>query len=133
MTRYVLDTNIVSHLVRGHPEALRRVMATPMSDLFISAITEGELLFGLAKRPDAKRLHRAVEELLKRVDVLPWDSKAAARYGRLRATMESKGQILGPLDLLIAGHALSEEAVLVSNDRAFGMVAGLAVEDWTVG
>ena len=57
MKHYLLDTNTVSHLIKGHPAVARRMVAVPMSSLCISAITEGELLFGLAKRPDAKRLH----------------------------------------------------------------------------
>ncbi|MHB1291287.1 MAG: PIN domain-containing protein [Sulfuricella sp.] len=88
-------------------------------------------MFGPAKRPDAKRLHLAVRELLRRVDVLPWDSAIAKRYGTVRADMARQGKILAPLDLLIATHALSVGAVLVTNDRAFGQVAGLYVEDWT--
>ena len=70
MTRVMLDTNVVGHLLKGHPAVLRHVVAVPMASLCVSAITEGELLFGLAKRPEAARLHRAVGELLKRVDVL---------------------------------------------------------------
>jgi tRNA(fMet)-specific endonuclease VapC len=131
MKRYMLDTNTVSHLLKGHPDVARRVVAVPMASLCISAITEGELLFGLAKRPDAKRLHAAVHELLKRVDVLPWDSDTAERYGPVRADMERRGKILGPLDLLIATHALAVDTVLVTNDRAFGQVVGLHLEDWT--
>ena len=61
MKRYLLDTNTVSHLIKGHPAVARRVVAVPMASLCISAITEGELLFGLAKRPDAKRLHHLVQ------------------------------------------------------------------------
>ena len=97
----------------------------------LSAITEGELLFGLAKRPAARRLQIAVREFLRRVDVLPWDSTIAERYGTLRAGMEGQGKILAPLDLLIAAHALGLDAVLVTNDRAFGQIAGLTIEDWT--
>ena len=89
------------------------------------------LLFGLAKRPEATRLRRAVSEFLRRVDVLPWDSVAAERYGVLRAGMEGVGRTMGPLDLLIAAHALSAGAVLVTGDRAFGMVPALGVADWT--
>ncbi len=74
MKHYMLDTNTVSHLIKAHPAVARRVVAAPMAALCISAITEGELLFGLAKRPDAHRLHRAVREFLRRVDVLPWNS-----------------------------------------------------------
>jgi len=131
MKRYMLDTNTVSHLLKEHPAVVRRVMAAPMAALCVSAITEGELLFGLAKRPDATRLHLAVGQFLRRVDVLPWDSVVAKRYGTVRTDMARQGRILAPLDLLIATHALGVDAVLVSNDRAFGQVAELQIEDWT--
>jgi len=131
MKRYMLDTNTVSHLLREHPVVVRQVMAAPMAALCVSVITEGELLFGLARRPDAKRLHRAVSEFLRCVDVLPWDSTVAKHYGFVRAEMERHGMILAPLDLLIATHALSIGAVLVTNDRAFSQVTDLHVEDWT--
>lgn len=131
MKPYLLDTNTVSHLIKGHPMVARRVVAAPIAALCISAITAGELYSGLAKRPDAKRLQRVVTELLRRVDVLPWDNSIAERYGRLRAELQRQGQSLGSLDLLIAAHAMAIGAVLVTSDRAFGQVAGLAVEDWT--
>lgn len=133
MIRYMLDTNTVSHLVREHPAVMRRVMAVPMASLCISAITEGELLYGLAKRPDAGRLHRVVRELLLRLDVLPWDSAAAETYGTTRAAMERQGRTLAPLDMMIAAHAIAVRRTLVSNDQAFGHAAALTVEDWTVG
>jgi tRNA(fMet)-specific endonuclease VapC len=114
-----------------HPAVVRRVLAVPMATACISSITKAELLFGLARRPEAKRLHTAVGEFLRRVDVLPWDSEVAERYGATRAAMERQGKTLGPLDLLIASHALRAEAVLVTNDRAFAQVDGLRVEDWT--
>jgi tRNA(fMet)-specific endonuclease VapC len=131
MKRYMLDTNTVSHLIKAHPAVARHMVAVPMASLCISAITEGELLFGLAKRPDAKRLHVVVREFLRRVDALPWDSAIAEHYGTVRAEMEEKGKILAPLDLLIATHALSAGAVLVTNDRAFGQMPNLHLEDWT--
>ena len=132
MKRYMLDTNIVSYVLKAQPAVVRRLLAVPMSSLCISAITEGELLFGLAKRPDAKRLHTAVWQFLQRVDVLPWDSAVAESFGILRADMEQKGKILATLDLLIVAHALSIEAVLVSNDQAFKQVDKLLLEDWSV-
>lgn len=131
MRRYMLDTNTVSHLIKAHPAVGRRVVASPMASLCISAITEGELLFGLAKRPEAKRLHLAVREFLRRVDVLPWDGVVAEHYGAVRADLARQGKTLAPLDLLIATHALSIDAVLVTNDQAFSQVADLHVEDWT--
>ena len=131
MTLYLLDTNTVSDLVRQHPVVARRVVAVQMASLCISAITEGELVYGLAKRPDATRLHAVVQQFLLRVDVLPWDRAAARHYGMLRALMERKGQTLTPLDLQIAAHALSVGAVLVTNDGVFKQVAGLRLEDWS--
>lgn len=127
----MLDTNSVSHLVRKHPKVAQRLVESAPSSLCISAVTEGELLFGLANRPDATRLHLAVREFLKRVDVLPWDRGAAARYGLLRADLTRHGHGLAPLDLLIAAHALAIDAVLVTSDRAFARVPRLVVEDWT--
>lgn len=129
-TRYMLDTNAVSDLVKGNPAIAQRLRAEPISSICISAITEGELLYGLAKRPAMKRLRQAVEEFLLRVDVLPWDSTVTTRYGELRAALESQGKVLQPLDLQIAAHALSLGAVLVTGDKAFGRVRGLEVEDW---
>jgi tRNA(fMet)-specific endonuclease VapC len=131
VTRYMLDTNTISHLTKEHPAVARRVIATPMTFLCMSAITQGELLFGLAKRPEATRLHLAVRELLRRVDVQPWDSAAAEYYGTVRAAMARQGKVLAPLDLLIAAHALSFGVVLVTNDKAFGQVDALPIEDWS--
>ena len=130
--KYMLDTNTVSQLVRHHPNVTRHVVGMPMASLCMSAVTAGELLYGLAKRPDAVRLHAVVTELMRRVDVLQWDFSAAERYGIVRAAMDRTGRSLGSLDLLIAAHALDVGAVLVTNDRAFSQVAHLQIEDWTV-
>jgi tRNA(fMet)-specific endonuclease VapC len=132
MIRYMLDTNMVSHLIRQHPVVVRHVVAIPMASLCLSAITAGELLFGLARRPAAVRLHLAVRELLRRVSVLAWDQSVATRYGSVRADLQSRGRVLAPMDLLIAAHALAVGTALVTNDRAFCEVASLDVEDWTV-
>jgi tRNA(fMet)-specific endonuclease VapC len=101
-----------------------------MSSLCISAISEAELLFGLAKRPDATRLQLVVSEFLRRVEVLPWDSAAAACYGRVRADLERQGKVIAPLDMLIGSHALSLKLVLVTNDRGFAQMQGMKIEDW---
>jgi len=128
---YMLDTNIVSQLVRAHSRVLQRVRQVPMYRLRISAITGGELMFGLARRPDATALRTVVEEFLRRVDVLPWDDSVMSHYGRLRALLQKNGTTLGPLDMLIAAHALQSRCVLVTNDAAFSRVDGLTLEDWT--
>lgn len=128
----MLDTNTVCHLLKAHPNVVRRVVAAPMASLCLSAITEAELRYGLAKRPDARKLHHAVGELLLRLDVLPWDSDTAQAYGAIRAGLERQGKGLAPLDLLIAAHAMATGCSLVSNDQAFTHVAGLVLEDWTL-
>jgi tRNA(fMet)-specific endonuclease VapC len=125
----MLDTNMTSQLIRGQHSVAQRVLSVTMMSLCLSAITEGELLFGLARRPQAKRLAQAVRELLRRVDVLDWDRGVAERYGAVRATLEQHGRILAPLDLLIAAHALDAGAVLVTSDQAFARVQDLQTED----
>lgn len=130
--RYLLDTNMVSHFIKGIGCVRQHVVSVPLSHLAISAITEAELRLGLAKKPNAKQLHLAVDEFLLRVDALPWDTLAAVSYGLLRATLQNEGKTLGNLDLLIAAHALSLGLTLVTNDRAFSQGCGLKTEDWSV-
>jgi tRNA(fMet)-specific endonuclease VapC len=132
MKRFMLDTNSVSHLIKRQPNLVERVVGAPMAALCVSAVTEGEMRFGLARRPEAKALHAAVVELLRRLDVLPWTSATAQRYGMVRAKLERRGRPLGPLDLMIAAHAVEAGAVLIASDRAFRFVATLEVEDWTL-
>ena len=131
VTRYMLDTNTVSHLLKKHPAVARRVVTVPITSVCISAITQGELLFGLARRPDATALHTAVREFLRRVDVLPWDTVASEVYGPAHSASQREGRVLAATDRLIGAHALSIDAVLVTNDRAFAQLPGLSVEDWT--
>ncbi len=131
MTRYLLDTNTVCHLFKRHSAVSRRVQEVPMASLCISAVTQGEIFFGLAKRPDARSLHEAAAQLFQRVDVLAWDSATAKVYGATRAELESRGRMLAPIDMLIAAHAKAASAVLVTSDRAFGQVSNLPLQDWT--
>ena len=128
---YLLDTNTVSYLIKRHPQVTQHLLAVPMHSVCISAITAGELAFGLAKRPEAVTLNAAVNEFLRRVEVLPWDDAVAQTYGTLRAQLQSQGTPLAALDMQIAAHALHLKAILVSNDRAFAQATDLLVEDWT--
>lgn len=127
---YMLDTNTVSHLIKRQPQAIARLLHVPMHNVCISAITAGELAFGLAKRPQAMALREAVNEFLRRAEVMPWDDAVAQTYGTLRAELYKVGKPLAALDLQIAAHALHLKATLVSNDKAFAQVGGLIVEDW---
>jgi tRNA(fMet)-specific endonuclease VapC len=127
---YLLDTNTVSQLIKRHPKVTQRLLAVPMHSVCISAITAGELAFGLAKRPEALALKEAVKEFLRRIDVLPWDDAVAQTYGPLRAQLQNKGTPLAALDTQIAAHALHIKATLVSSDKAFLQVGQLQVENW---
>ena len=112
------------------PALAARLTAVPMSQLCVSSITQGELLYGWARRPGATNLQIAVREFLARLDVLAWGGEAATQYGTLRATLEASGTPLGNLDMQIAAHALAMGAILVTNDQAFARVPALALENW---
>ena len=127
----MLDTNTVSSLLKGQRNLIARLNAEAPERICLSVVTEAELLFGVSKRPQARTLRAAVDELLAAIDILPWTSATARRYGTLRAELERRGKPLSPLDLMIAAHAVEHDAILASSDRAFGAVPGLRVEDWT--
>lgn len=127
----MLDTNTVSHFLKQHPKVTKRITSLPMDSLCLSVVSEGELRYGLARKPEAKNLHKVVQEFLKRIDVLAWSSDVAQHYGNLRAELDAKGNQLGALDMQIAAHAFSIGATLVTNDQAFKKVIKLKVEDWT--
>ncbi len=131
--RYMLDTNTASYIIKSAPIVVRdHLRNVPMAAVCISAITEAELLRGVAKKPEAKHLPLAVNEFLLRVDILPWDSAVATAYAHLRTACENEGKPLGTMDMLIAAHSVAAEAILITNDRAFYHVAHhLTLEDWT--
>jgi tRNA(fMet)-specific endonuclease VapC len=131
MPSYMLDTNMIGHLMKKHPVVRKRLAAVPVGDVCVSAITAGELRYGLAKRPSARRT-KAVQELLARINVLPWTNEVTKRYGSLRAKLEASGKVLAPLDMQIAAHAVSDNCILVTADMAFSQVKQLSVVDWTV-
>jgi tRNA(fMet)-specific endonuclease VapC len=129
--RYLLDTNTVSYVIKGKfPQVRQRLLQVPIREVGISVITEAELRFGVARLPQATRLAIVVEEFLRRVEVLVWDSQAAQRYAQLRAALEERGEPMGNLDLMIAAQAIAADAILVTNDRGFRKVKGLRIEDW---
>ena len=129
--RYLMDTNAASYAINKKSAAMDRHLAnTPMAELGISTVTEGELRYGAARSGSAPLL-ATVEQFLLGVTVFSWDSEAAREYGGLRATLESEGRLMGSLDMMIAAHALALELVLITNDRAFGRIRRLKTEDWT--
>lgn len=128
--RFLLDTSAASYAITKRSDSFdRRLLRVPMEELAISAVTEGELRYGLARRPSVP-LQATVETFLLAVTVFPWDPDAARHYGELRASLEHRGKTMGSLDMLIAAHALALGLTLVSNDAAFKRVPHLKVEDW---
>ncbi|MCT9845523.1 type II toxin-antitoxin system VapC family toxin [Leclercia adecarboxylata ATCC 23216 = NBRC 102595] len=127
---HMLDTNIVSHLVRQHPGVVDHYSRIAPEEMCISSVTKAELLYGVARK-QSHTLHVTISEFLKTITICDWDSDAAAIYGKLRAEMEKRGKVMGDLDQLIAAHALSLGTTIVTNDRAFAMVQELTIEDWT--
>jgi tRNA(fMet)-specific endonuclease VapC len=144
MTTYLLDTNIASHIIKGDiPRVRERLVRVPMHSVAVSAVTQAELLYGVAKRGHPQGLTAKVREFLARVAVLPWTAKVAEVYGELRAACESGGVTLAPMDMMIAAHAKTlmledaqtqNPAILVTRDGVFSRISavgGLALEDWT--
>jgi tRNA(fMet)-specific endonuclease VapC len=130
---YLLDTNTVSYAITGNPSQVRnRLKAVSSLAIALSVFTQAELVYGLARKPHAVDLRKAVEGFLRDFQVLPWDSGAALCYGDLRATQQRKGRSLSHEDLMIASHALSLGLTLVTRDHVFSLVDGLKTEDWTV-
>jgi tRNA(fMet)-specific endonuclease VapC len=133
MSAYLLDTNIVSHIIKGdQPDILRKLARLPMEDIAISSVTEGELSYGLAKRNYPAALTERVRQFLLRVDVLSWNRDVTQAYGDLRAACEGKGVVLAPLDMMIAAHAVAIDAPLVTRGKAFSRVPKpLRTDDWS--
>jgi tRNA(fMet)-specific endonuclease VapC len=128
--RYMLDTNIVSEMIRnpaGRAALRARVSA---ESICISVIVASELRYGCARK-GSPRLLRRVEEFLAEVPVLPFDVPADNDYGRIRAELEAAGGPIGSNDLLIAAHARALAATVVTaNVSEFGRIPGLRVENW---
>ena len=131
MTQYMLDTNIISDLIRNpQGSAARRIEKLGEDTVCTSIIVAAELRYGCA-RSGSKRLRAAVEDLLSEMTVLPFDVPADAEYGTIRSELEAAGTSIGPNDLLIAAHAYAAGAAIVTaNSSEFKRVRGLKVENW---
>jgi tRNA(fMet)-specific endonuclease VapC len=131
VTRYLLDTNIISDLIRNpQGKAARRIAKAGETSICTSIIVAAELRYGCAKSGSI-RLRKAVEDLLGEIDVLPFEAPADADYGDIRTALESAGTPIGGNDLLIAAHARALGATVVTaNAQEFKRVRGVKVENW---
>jgi tRNA(fMet)-specific endonuclease VapC len=130
---YLLDTNTCIAAMRNHPLVVQRMAAQSPGDCAISTITGYELYTGVAKCANPAKERSKVELLLAVLGELPFDADAAREAARIRAALEVQGSMIGPYDVLLAGHAVSAGLTLVTdNTGEFTRVAGLAVENWKV-
>jgi tRNA(fMet)-specific endonuclease VapC len=130
---YLIETSTcVSFLRKRLPRAAQRLRELSADGIAVSSITAAELYHGAARSRDPEQEVRRIQSLLEVLPVLDFGSNAAISYGVVRGLLERRGQLIGQFDMLIAGHALSEGATLVThNTREFQRVAGLLLEDWS--
>lgn len=130
--KYMLDTNICIHIIREKPlKAIEALKRPELGEVCISAITVAELEYGVEKSLHRERNKLALAGFLAPFEILPFTDKSAVTYGQIRAELENKGQIIGPYDLLIGAHALSENLTIVTNNtKEFARVPQLSIENW---
>lgn len=129
---YLLDTNIVSYIIKAQDTRLidKFEQAAKTATIGVSSITTAELYYGVKKK-NSQKLKQAVDAFLSPLQVFEFDQSASAVYGDVRSDLESRGAVIGSYDMLIAAHSLSLRTTLITNNtREFERVAGLIVENW---
>lgn len=132
MNRYMLDTDTSSYIMkRASQNILHRLSQVPVKDVYISAISKCELMYGVEVSPRLQRDRAALDLYLRHVSVLDFPEDAALDYGMIRADLKKSGAMIGSNDLLIAAHARRLGMILVTNNlREFTRVQGLRTENW---
>ena len=129
---FMLDTNICIYMIKTRPDTvIKHLVAKRPHEVGISSVTLAELRYGVEKSAKVEKNRLALEMLTSSLQVLPFDSFAAERYGSIRAHLEKNGKLIGPMDLLIAAHASSMNWTLVTNNlKEFKRVPDLNLENW---
>ena len=130
--RYMLDTNICIYSIKHKPESVfRKLQEHDPSEICISSVTYAELVHGVEKSQAVEKNRLALALLLASIEILDFDALAAEAYGKIRADLEKGGTPIGPLDMMIAGHAKSLDYCIVTNNtKEFSRVRGLKLENW---
>ncbi len=130
--RYMLDTNICIYSIKHKPEQVfQRLQEHDPSEICISSVTYAELVHGVEKSQAVEKNRLALTLLLANIEILDFDAAAAEAYGKIRADLEKNGTPIGPLDMMIAGHAKSlNYTVVTNNSKEFSRVIGLKLENW---
>jgi tRNA(fMet)-specific endonuclease VapC len=129
---YLLDTNICIYIIKKKPvNVLERFKELSLGSVGVSTITLAELEYGIRKSASPEKNLEALNQFLVPLDILSFDYEATIAYGKIRAELEKKGTPIGPLDTLIAAHALSLNLTLVTNnEKEFNRIVALKVENW---
>ena len=132
MKLYMLDTDTCSYLIRKRPPSvIERFQALQSDQILISVITQAELLYGIKLTSSGKANQVVIETFLRDLTVLPWDSEASYHYADMRAHLKKKGLQTGNMDLMIAAHARSRRAVVVTNNtKDYKIIPGISCENW---
>lgn len=130
--KYMLDTNICIYIINKHPEqVIKRFSMLPKGVTEISSVVLSELAFGANKSQLCEKNLQALSKFTIPVSVIPYDDAAAYLYGKLRADLSRKGKLIGQLDMMIAAHAISVNAILVTNNlKEFSRIKSLKCENW---
>ena len=131
---YLIDTNICIYIMNKRPaEVIQKFKNLEIGQTGVSSITVSELNYGVAKSQQKKQNAKRLEEFLTPFEILPYDENASRYYGIIRSELESQGKVIGPLDMLIAAHAISENLIVVTNnENEFQRIKSLKVENWAV-
>ena len=131
MIRFLLDTNMVIYTMKNRPQQVRKQFIRHDGRMGISTVTLGELVFGAENSQQVERNLSDIEAMTARLEVLPFDDKAAYHFGQIRASLYKAGHPIGPYDMMIAGHARALGLTLVTNNlKEFEHVPGLMLENW---
>jgi len=133
--KYLLDTNICIYIINEKPEnVLKRFEQYPVTEFGISSLTHAELQYGIEKSMNKETNQHALDEFLLPLTVLPFHGKSLIKcYGQIRTFLELEGKTIGPLDMLIAAHALSLDLTILTNNlREFSRIPNLKCENWIV-
>ena len=130
--RYMLDTNICIYSIKHKPEKVfYRLQKRDPAEICISSVTYAELVHGVEKSQAVEKNRLALALLLANIEILDFDAAAAESYGKIRADLEKKDTPIGPLDMMIAGHAMSlNYTVVTNNTKEFSRVKDLKLENW---
>ena len=130
--KYLLDTNVcVDFLNRRYPKVTERIRTSSPEDLCLSSVAMAELRYGADRSQRRGENHERIDVLATEIQCLDFDLTAARVYGRIRSALEAEGTPIGPYDMMIAAHAVSQGLILVTdNEREFRRISGLEIENW---